>query len=201
MRRIDSLGTLEALYGTPSRAARDKVADRLTPLYRRWVEASRFCILSTVGPEGTDASPRGDDGQVVRVADARTLMLPDWRGNERIDSLRNIVADGRVSLMFMVPGSANVVRANGRAWITDDAGVRSSFDRAGRQPRSVTVVEISEVYFQCARAIVRARLWSGEPVPEGLPTAGRILDEMTAGGIDGRRYDDEWPQRARGTMW
>jgi uncharacterized protein len=116
----------------PSPTSLAKVARRLTPLYRRWIEAARFCVLSTVGPEGTDGSPRGDDGPVVRVVDDRTLWLPDWRGNNRIDSLRNIVRDGRVSLMFMVPGSNNVVRVNGRAVLTDDPDVTGL--RTGRAP-------------------------------------------------------------------
>lgn len=200
MTRIDSIAALEALYGTPGRAALDKVADRLTPLYREWIEASRFCVLSTVGPDGTDASPRGDDGPVVRVADPRTLLLPDWRGNDRIDSLRNIVADGRLSLMFLVPGSGNVVRVNGRGWITAEPQRLAAFERDGRRPRSVTVIEIAEVYFQCARAIARSGLWS-EATPAALPSPGDILREVTAGGIDGAAYDAAWPERARRTMW
>lgn len=201
MRRIAGLEELEALYGAPRRAALDKVADRLTPLYRHWIEASRFCVLSTVGPDGTDASPRGDDGPVVTVEDERTLLLPDWRGNDRIDSLRNIVADGRASLMFLVPGSKNVVRVNGTAWLTADADALARFDRDGKRPRSVAVIEVAEVYFQCARAITRAGLWSGAPAPEGLPTPGQILGETTSGGIDGAAYDAEWPGRAARTMW
>ena len=101
--RIRDLDALEALYGKVSEAAMRKVARRMTPLYRRWIMASRFCVLSTVGLEGTDASPRGDDGPVVTELDPGTLLMPDWRGNNRLDSLRNIVSDGRVSLMFVVP--------------------------------------------------------------------------------------------------
>ncbi len=103
MAKIETIEALEALYGAPSGAALRKVAKRLTPMYRQWIAASRFCILATVGPEGTDASPRGDDGPVALELDAGHLALPDWRGNNRLDSLRNIVTDGRVSLMFMVP--------------------------------------------------------------------------------------------------
>lgn len=103
--------------------------------------------------------------------------------------------------MFLVPGSSNVVRVNGRAFVTADTGTLSAFDRDGRLPRSVTVVEVAEVYFQCARAIGRARLWSGEPVPEWLPSAGAILGEMTAGDLDGEAYDREWPARAASSMW
>ena len=112
---IDSLEELEALYDTPLPATLDKVQTALTPAYRRWIQAARFLVLTTVGPEGTDGSPRGDDGPVVTALHVRTLAMPDWRGNQRPDSLRNIVSDGRVSLMFMVPGSNTVVRVNGQA--------------------------------------------------------------------------------------
>jgi predicted pyridoxine 5'-phosphate oxidase superfamily flavin-nucleotide-binding protein len=115
MQTIDDIAALEALYDAPSNRSLAKVTPVLTPAYRRWIEASRFCILSTVGPDGTDATPRGDDGPVVRIVDDRTLWLPDWRGNNRLDALRNIVADGRVSLMFMITGNTTVVRVNGTA--------------------------------------------------------------------------------------
>lgn len=197
---IADIAALEALYGTPGPAAARKVADRLTPDYRRWVEASRFCILSTVGPEGTDASPRGDDGPVVRVLDELHLALPDWKGNDRIDSLRNVVRDPRASLMFLVPGSGNVVRVNGEARLTADAAFCESFAHQGKRPRSVLVLRIHEVYFQCARAILRSRLWGGE-APAGLPTPGQILAGLTAGEVGGPDYDREWPERARGSLW
>jgi PPOX class probable FMN-dependent enzyme len=201
MEYIDTLAGLEAQYGTPSEAALVKVAPRLTNSYRAFIERSRFCVLSTVGPEGTDASPRGDDGPVVAILDPQTLALPDWRGNNRIDSLRNIVADGRVSLMFFVPGSTSVVRINGSARLTADAELRARFERDGKQPRTVTLITIGEAYFQCARALMRARLWSGRDESAGLPSPGAMLQEITEGRLDGDRYDTEWPERAAQTMW
>ena len=200
MRIIGEVAELEALYGAPAEAALIKVADRLTPLYRRWIMASRFAVLATVGPEGTDASPRGDDGPVVTELDPRTLLLPDWRGNNRMDSLRNIVRDGRVSLMFMVPGSNTVVRVNGRAVLTDDPEVLGRFAEGDRQPRTVIVVTIAEVYTQCARALIRARLWTAGDESAGLPSPGDILAEQKAG-FDGTAYDADWPGRAARTMW
>ena len=110
---VRDIAALEALYGTPGKASLIKVRDRLTPTYRAWIMASRLCVVSTIGPNGTDGSPRGDDGPVVQELDPQTVLMPDWRGNNRMDTLRNIVADGRISLMFMVPGSNNVVRVNG----------------------------------------------------------------------------------------
>lgn len=201
MNWIDDIDALEAIYGTdPSAASLRKVAKRLTPTYRKWIMASRFCIVSTVGPEGADGSPRGDDGPVVAELDPGTLALPDWHGNNRVDTLRNIVRDGRMALLFMVPGSDSVVRVNGRGRVSADAGLRARFDRDGKQPRTVTVIEIDEVYFQCARALRRSGLWSGQ-MPGDLPSAGDILQELTQGEIDGALYDTEWPKRADDTMW
>jgi uncharacterized protein len=201
MNYLDTTEALEALYGTPGAAALRKVAHQLTPEYRSWIMASRFCVVSTVGPEGADGSPRGDDGPVVRVLDDQTLAMPDWRGNNRLDTLRNIVRDPRIALMFMVPGSANAVRVNGAARITDDADLRASFERDGRQPATVIVIKIHEIYSQCARAIIRARLWSGEDESGDLPTVGQILAAMTEGEVGGKDYDDSWADRAARTMW
>lgn len=201
MEFITTLDALERHYGTPGEAALVKVARRMTPAYRAWIARSRFLILSTVGPEGTDASPRGDDGPVVRELDPGTLALPDWRGNERIDSLRNIVRDPRVSLMFFVAGSTNVVRVNGSARLTADAALCDSFARDGKLPRTVALIAIEEIYSQCARAILRSGLWTAGDQSQGLPTVGDILAEMTQGRIDAAAYDAEWPGRARDTMW
>jgi PPOX class probable FMN-dependent enzyme len=198
---IEDIEALEALYGTPSAAATRKVADRLTPEYRAWIARSRFLVLTTVGPEGSDGSPRGDDGPVVLELDERTLALPDWRGNDRIDSLRNIVRDGRVSLMFMIPGATNVIRVNGRARLTADEDLCARFERDGKRPRTVVVVRIAEVYSQCARALMRARLWTSGDESAGLPTVGQILAALTAGEVGGAAYDAEWPGRAAATMW
>ncbi|NHF71697.1 pyridoxamine 5'-phosphate oxidase family protein [Paracoccus xiamenensis] len=192
---------LSQIYGAPAPAATRKVADHLTDAYRAHIQRARFCILATVGPEGTDASPRGDDGPVVRELDPQTLALPDWRGNDRIDSLANIARDDRTSLMFLVRGSANVIRINGRARITDDPGLRASFAHEGKEPRTVIVLRIAEVYFQCARAVIRAGLWTGEDDSAGLPTPGQILADLTAGQVGGESYDIEWPERAARTMW
>ena len=200
MKYVEDVTALEALYGKPGQPSLRKVADHLTPLYRKWVMASRFAVLTTVGPDGTDGSPRGDDGPVVMELDPRTLALPDWRGNNRLDSLRNIVSDGRVSLMFMVPGSHTVVRINGTARLTADDALRARFDRRGRKPATVIVIRISEVYTQCARALMRAGLWSRNDAA-GLPSPGDILAEVSHGEEGGAAYDAAWPDRAARTMW
>lgn len=197
---ITDVAALEALYGTPGKASVIKVTDHLTNTYRTWIERSRFCVLSTVGPEGTDGSPRGDDGAVVRVADAKTLLMPDWRGNNRMDTLRNIVRDGRVSLMFMIPGSNNVIRVNGTAVVSVSDDLLGQFSDKGRAPRSVIVVTIAEVYSQCARALMRSGTWTSGDESEGLPTVGQMLAEVEEG-FDGAAYDAEWAGRAVKTMW
>jgi len=196
---ITDIAELEALYGAPNPRALTKVATSITPLYRRWIEASRFVILSTVGPDGTDATPRGDDGPVIRIASETALWLPDWPGNNRLDSLRNILRDPRASLMFMVHGSTNVVRVNGRACITADEAVCKSFERKGKHPRSVIVIEAEELYFQCAKAILRARLWDADTGAD-VPSAGDFLSEAESG-FDGGSYDATYADHARDKMW
>jgi predicted pyridoxine 5'-phosphate oxidase superfamily flavin-nucleotide-binding protein len=129
------------------------------------------------------------------------LALPDWRGNQRLDTLRNIVVDGRLSCLFMVAGSNNVVRVNGTAFVTADTALRARFDKEGRQPATVTVIRIAEVYSQCARALMRADIWSAENQSEGLPTIGEILAEVSAGAQGGTSYDAAWAPRAAKTMW
>ena len=198
---ITTLDDLHTHYGQPAEAATIKVTPHLTPAYRTWIDRSRFCILTTVGPEGTDGSPRGDEGAVVTVLDPQTLALPDWHGNNRIDSLRNIVRDGRVSLMFLIPGANNALRVNGTARLTADPTLRAQFDRDGKRPRTVIVIRITEVYSQCARALIRSALWTAGDQSASLPTVGDMLREISQGRIDGQAYDADWPGRAAKTMW
>ncbi|MCF6272228.1 MAG: pyridoxamine 5'-phosphate oxidase family protein [Rhodobacteraceae bacterium] len=197
---IETIEELEALYGTPKAPSLAKVATEITPCYRAHIEASPFVALATVGPEGTDCTPRGDQGQVVFFEDNHTLALPDWRGNDRLDSLRNIVRDGRVSLMFMAPGSMMIVRVNGTAKILADEKMLEKYGKPGKLPRTVMLISIRELYFQCARALMRADLWGGAKAPD-LPTAGDILAEMTSGEVEGKEYDKTWPERAAKTLW
>jgi len=200
MQTIETTEELEALYGEAFPGAITKVFPHLTPCYRQWIEQARFLILTTVGPEGTDASPRGDRHCVVRIQNNKTLWLPDWRGNNRTDSLRNIVRDGRLSLLFMVPGCKNVVRVNGNAVLTADAIATSSFTMNNRHPRSVIIVSINEVYYQCAKALMRSELWQAGDESDRVPSAGDFLREVEAG-FDARAYDDNYADYAKGRMW
>ena len=204
MTTVTTLEALEALYQpAPAPASTAKVTDRLTPEYQRLIELSPFATLATVGPEGLDCSPRGDRGGVVRIADDRPLLLPDRRGNNRIDSLRNLIRDPRCALLFLLPGSGTTLRLNGRATISIDPDLLDSFAVEEKRPRSVVVIAIEEVYFQCARAIIRSELWNpARHIPTAdLPTPGDILAGITAGEVGGRAYDEAWPERARQTMW
>jgi hypothetical protein len=201
MEFIETLADLGAIYGTPARAAQIKVMSRLIPTYRCFIERSRFCVLTTVGPDGTDGTPRGDDGPVVRVLDDHTVALPDWKGNNRIDALSNIVADGRVSLLFLIAGATIAMRINGSARLTADDALRESFARGNARPCTIVVIKIAEVYPQCARALMRSELWTSGDQSAGLPSVGDMLAEVSSGGFDGAAYDAEWPARAVETMW
>lgn len=201
MARVETIEALERLYGTPVAPALRKVTSRITPDYRAIIEASPFVALATGGPEGLDVSPRGDAaGRLVRIADDRTLILPDRFGNNRIDSLRNVVRDPRVALMFLVPGWANALRVNGRGHVDDDPALLASFAVDGKAPRSCLVIEVGEVYFQCARAVMRSGLWSGAAAPD-LPTIGRMLANLTDAEVGGDAYDKDWPERAAKSLW
>ena len=194
---------LEAIYDRPVEAATVKEVNWITPHYRAYIEASPYAALATSGPEGLDCSPRGDKPGFVRVHDEKTLMLPDRRGNNRIDSLRNIVRDPRVALLFMIPGVGNTLRVNGRARLSVAPDLLESFAIEEKAPRSVTVIEVDAVYFQCARALVRSELWNPERHvdPKSLPSAGQILAALSNDRVGGATYDREWPGRAAATMW
>lgn len=200
---IETVEQLEAIYGVTNDASTVKVADHVTPLYRIYIEKAPFAALATIGPEGIDCSPRGDLPGFVRIHDPKTLMLPDRRGNNRVDSLRNIVRDPRVALMFLIPGSGTAIRANGRAHLSVDPELLASFKVEGKAPRSVMVMNVDEIYFQCARAIVRSDLWNPDKRvdPKVLPTPGQILAEMSENKVGGPEYDRAWPARAAATMW
>lgn len=203
METIETVEELEALYGQPGETSLVKELDQLIPEYAAFIEASPFVALATSGPGGLDCSPRGDLPGFVRIHDERTLMLPDRRGNNRVDSLRNVVEDGRVGLLFLVPGSGTTLRVNGMARLSADPALCASFTVDGHAPRSVMVVAIDAVYFQCARAIHRSELWNPQKHvdPESLPTPGRILAVTSKARIDGAAYDAEWPERAKKSMW
>lgn len=200
---LDSVEKLEALYGVPKPASLTKERDSLTPAYKSMIKASPFVILSTVGPEGTDCSPRGDPAGFVSIEDDRTLLLPDRRGNNRIDSLRNIVRDPRVSLLFLIPGKGETLRVNGVASISVEPHLLDAMQMNGKPPISIIRIRINSVYFQCQKALARSGLWDPETwIQNGtLPTAGDILKEITKGAFDGDSYDAEYPDRMKKELY
>jgi hypothetical protein len=200
---ITSIEALEALYGQPSGGAVSKEVDYIHPHYRAFIEAAPFCILATVGPEGLDCTPRGDPPGFVTVEDQHTLLMPDRRGNNRVDSLRNIVRDPRIALLFLIPGVGETLRVNGRAAISTDPELLDRFVMEGKPPRSVLRVTAECVYFQCPKALVRSHLWdASRHIPRSaLPSAGTILKDITAGAVGGEAYDAAYPQRLKETMY
>jgi PPOX class probable FMN-dependent enzyme len=200
---IRTVAELEALYDAPVPTSITKEVGHLTDLHRAYVEASPFVIVATSGPGGVDCSPRGDPPGFVRVADERTLHMPDRRGNNRLDTLRNLVVDPRIGLLFLVPGVGVTLRVNGTAELSTDAGLRESFAIDGKLPATVIVVTTTAVYTQCPKALIRSHLWDAERHRDAseLPTTGEIMELITAGGFDGKAFDAVYPERIRETIY
>ena len=201
---ISTLAELEALF--PDEVyppARVKETDRITKAYQALIEASPFFALATSGPDGLDCSPRGDPKGFVRVLDDKTIAVPDRRGNNRIDSLRNLIKDPRVALLFLIPGVSETLRIAGRATISTDPELCASFTMQGKAPRTVLVIAVEQVFFQCAKAIVRSKLWDPSIQVERatLPTAGKILAEISGGKVGGDEHDRLAPERMMQTIY
>lgn len=188
---VSSVEQLETLYGAPGERAIWKELTYLNEDYQAFVKASPFVVLASVGAHGTDCSPKGDGAGFVRILDERTLALPDRPGNNRIDNLRNIVGDQRVSLLFLIPGVGETLRVNGRARISVDPDLLVQFEVNGKLPKTVIVVTIDAAYFHCAKAVVRSRLWDpASQIPrETLPSTGAMHKRLSGGHFDGETYD------------
>ena len=201
---ISTIAELEALYTDPVYPpAKFKETTRITQAYRELVEGSPFFALATIGPDGLDCSPRGDPKGFVRVQDDHTIIVPDRRGNNRIDSLRNLIHDPRVALLFLIPGVSETLRIMGRASISTDPELCASFTMQGKAPRCVLVIVVDKVFFQCAKAIVRSKLWDPATKVERstLPTPGKILAEITDGQMGGEEHDRLAPERIKATIY
>lgn len=200
---ITDEAALEALYGTPSNAAVRKEVDHIHPHYRAFIDVAPFVAIATSGPGGMDVSPRGDPAGFVVVEDPHTLLIPDRRGNNRTDTMRNLIHDPRVALLFLIPGIGETLRVNGRAVISVDPALLARFPAQGKLPRSVIVVHAETVYFQCPKALVRSELWNPDRrIPRSaLPSTGTILADITRGAIDAPTYDAAYPERLRQTIY
>jgi len=195
--------TLEALYGSPSEGAIRKEIDYIHPHYAALIAASPFVTIATSGPGGMDVSPRGDPAGFVTVEDAHTLLIPDRRGNNRTDTMRNLIHDPRIALLFLIPGVGETLRVNGRAVISVDPALLERFPAQGKLPRAVLIVTAERVYFQCPKALVRSELWNPDKrIPRSaLPSTGTILADLTRGAIEQEAYDAAYPERLRATIY
>ena len=202
MTRITDIAALEALYGTPPQTSLDKEITFLNAEYRAFIEAAPFAVIATVGEDGMDCSPRGDPPGFVVVEDERTLLIPDRRGNNRLDTLRNLVRDPRCALLFLVPGAGETIRVNGRAEIIADEALSARFEMQGKLPATVLRIQIDSVYFQCQKALARSRLWHPEARIErgDLPSAGQMVKAIKSG-FDAESYDAAYPERMKRTIY
>ena len=198
---VTSIEALEALYDTPTEVVRKKVGDHIDPATARFIAASPFVLLGTQGQRGLHITPRGDPAGFVEVVDEHTLIIPDRRGNNRIDALRDIMEDDRVSLLFLVPGGGETLRVHGHARITTDPALRARHVAQGKEPTSLLVVRVTSLFMQCAKAIMRSKLWDGRKRPDGLPTMGQLIASQVPGLVQAATVDSTYPEQIRSRMY
>ena len=201
--KVGSIDQLEEIYGKPSPASLIKEIDYISEEYQKFIEASPFAVLATVGEEGLDCSPRGDPPGFVQVSDRKTVLLPDRRGNNRLDSLRNLVRDPRCSLLFLIPGVGETIRINGTAELVIDYALRENFIIQGKAPALVIVVTVERIYFQCPKALVRSQLWDPKSqIPRSaIPTTGEMIRGVHDENFDAEAYDKAYPERLSDTIY
>jgi len=201
--RIETIEQLVDLYGAPVQRALDKEINHISEHYRAFIEKAPFVVIATSGSGGLDCSPRGDPPGFVRVVDSHTVLIPDRRGNNRLDTLRNIVEDGRISLLFLIPGIGETMRINGRAHLTTDKAICDSFAIQGKSPNSVIVTKVESIYFQCQKALARSRLWQADAQIERteLPSTGEMLAALSSEDFDAQAYDDGYPEHMKKTIY
>ena len=201
---IDTVEELRSRYGEPSELAIKKSLDRLDRHCRRFIELSPFVVLASAGADGrVDCSPRGDPAGFVAVLDNRTILLPDRRGNNRTDSLTNVLENPHVGMLFLIPGANETLRLNGRATLTTDPARLDPLAVKGRVPRSGLLVEVEEVFLQCTKALVRSRLWAEESRVDrktALPTFGQMIADH-AGLADGKAIDRRLREKLGETLY
>ncbi len=201
--RVRSLSDLAALYGTPSQRSLDKEIDYVSDHYRAFIEKSPFVLLATVGEGGMDCSPRGDAPGFVEVYDPKTLLLPDRKGNNRVDTLSNIVERRSIALLFLIPGVGETLRVNGQADVLTDPPLLERFAVDGKTPKSVVCVQVDRVYFQCQKALARSGLWLQESqIDRGeLPSTGEMLQTLSSESFDGESYDRDYPEYMKKSLY
>ena len=200
--RVRTLDQLLALYGQPVEAALVKEIEYVSDHYRCFIEKSPFVIVATSGKGGLDCSPRGDPAGFVRVHDSKTVLLPDRRGNNRLDSLRNLIEDPRISLLFLLPGVGTTMRINGQATLVTDPDLRQSFEMNGKIPATVIVVSVERIYTQCPKALIRSDLWNPDMFLErsNLPSSGTMAQALNEQ-FDGKAYDEGYTEHVKKTLY
>jgi PPOX class probable FMN-dependent enzyme len=206
MDKVQTLEQLEQVYGQPVERALWKEIDHINHHYRQFIEASPFLILATYGEKGVDCSPRGDPAGFVRVTDDKHILIPDRRGNNRLDSLRNIVVNPKVGLIFMVPYAGETIRVSGTAQIIIDKSLCESFAINGKAASSVLSITVEKAYFQCQKAIARSKLWDSTSYIDrkSLPTAGQMAKLFTDNhgiAFDHESYDKNYPEHLKKTIY
>ena len=197
---MDETKLREVLGGQPAKLIREKIADRLNPLTRQFVERSPFVVVASGRPDGgLDVSPRGDPAGFVRILDERTLLLPDRPGNKLADTLTNLLADDRIAMLFLIPGVNDTFRVNGRARIVDDAELLGESEVEGKVPQLGILVKVEEAYTQCPKAFLRSELWNPERHIDRseLPSQGEILRAIADPELDVEEYDEARNDRYR----
>ena len=200
---VQSVEQLEQIYGEPVPTSIVKEIGHLTEVYRKLIEAAPFVVIATSGPGGLDCSPKGDAPGFVRIVDDNTLMIPDRPGNNRLDGFKNLMSDPRIALLFLIPGCSETLRVNGRATVSIDPALRESFAVSGKPARAVLIVKIETVFFHCAKAIVRAKLWDAKAQIDrkSLPSTGTIIAELSGGKLGGEQYDKDAPARIQAQLY
>ena len=194
---------LRELYGPPHDASIAKQVDYLHPLYQEFIRVSPFMVLATSGQDGLDISPRGDAPGFVAIEDEHTLLLPDRRGNNRLDCLINIMSDPHVSLIFFVPGVNETIRVAGTAEISTCPDLLARFTANGKLPKTVLIIRVREVFFQCAKALMRSELWNPNRhiSRSSLPSNGTILSTLTQERIKAAEFDLAEPTRLQDNLY
>ncbi|WP_213777754.1 pyridoxamine 5'-phosphate oxidase family protein [Caballeronia sp. dw_276] len=200
---LTNVEELESIYGKPNERSVRKEISYISEDYAAFILASPFVMLASAGEDGLDCSPKGDAMGFVRILDAHTLAIPDRPGNNRIDTLRNLVHDPRIALLFLVPGAGEMMRVNGRASIADDSDLLASFNVNGKPPRTVILVHVESVYFHCSKAVVRSDLWNAEKHVDraSLPSAGAMLKNVSDSSFDADAYDRALPGRLKTDLY
>ena len=198
---ITTVAALEALYDQVLETAANKSTDRLDAPTRAFIAACPFVLLGTQGARGNHITPRGDAPGFVQALDDHHVMLPDRKGNNRLDGLRDILEDNRVSLLFLIPGVNETLRLHGTATISTDPVLRAQSVAQGKEPATVLIIKIREIFVQCPKSLMRSALWGGQARPAEAPSLGQLISAHKKGAVDAAAYDLAAPARMKANLY